>query len=147
MSDDGPQSFEIDPSSHHGAGGLDKRPPELSPEPERSEESVSDWSATGYDRGVIDSVWQFAEIVAAWDDRCAMLADAFWPGPLTLVLPREARVPERAQKPNAEPDARWRLVPAPDVDPRTTADEQDLLAFEFRTVGQHGGKHPSREVA
>lgn len=67
MSDDGPQSFEIDPPRHPGAGGLEKRPPELGPAPESSEESTSDWSATGYDRGVIDSVWQFAEIVAGND--------------------------------------------------------------------------------
>ena len=25
-----------------------------------------------------------------WDDRCQQLADAFWPGPLTLVLKRSA---------------------------------------------------------
>ena len=31
------------------------------------EENASDWSATGYDRSVIDSVWQFAEIVAGND--------------------------------------------------------------------------------
>ena len=32
----------------------------------------------------------------AWDDRCERLTNEFWPGPLTLVLPKGARVPARA---------------------------------------------------
>jgi len=32
----------------------------------------------------------------AWDARCEALARKFWPGPLTLVLPRAAGVPDRA---------------------------------------------------
>ncbi len=35
-------------------------------------------------------------VVAAWDERCERLARRFWPGPLTLVVPRAARVPSRA---------------------------------------------------
>jgi L-threonylcarbamoyladenylate synthase len=34
-----------------------------------------------------------AEALVAFDDRAAMLADAYWPGPLTLVLPRRADCP------------------------------------------------------
>lgn len=46
---------------------------------------------------VIDSE-QAREIVAAgaWDDRCELLATRFWPGPLTLVLPKSKRVPDQA---------------------------------------------------
>src|SRR3954471_1194176 len=29
-----------------------------------------------------------------WNDRAAALAGAFWPGPLTLVLPRRTEVPD-----------------------------------------------------
>jgi L-threonylcarbamoyladenylate synthase len=39
---------------------------------------------------------QARAVAEGWDDRCAELAGRFWPGPLTLVLPRRARVPERA---------------------------------------------------
>lgn len=35
-------------------------------------------------------------VAGRWDSRCATLARNFWPGPLTLVLPRASRVPERA---------------------------------------------------
>jgi len=31
-------------------------------------------------------------VVVGWDVRCQRLADAFWPGPLTFVLPRRAEV-------------------------------------------------------
>jgi L-threonylcarbamoyladenylate synthase len=31
-------------------------------------------------------------VVIGWDVRCQRLAEAFWPGPLTLVLPRRAEV-------------------------------------------------------
>lgn len=31
-----------------------------------------------------------------WDNRCVELAARFWPGPLTLVLPRDECVPDRA---------------------------------------------------
>ncbi|HUH14167.1 MAG TPA: L-threonylcarbamoyladenylate synthase, partial [Longimicrobiales bacterium] len=33
-------------------------------------------------------------LVAAWPERAARLADAFWPGPLTLVLPRGPLIPD-----------------------------------------------------
>jgi L-threonylcarbamoyladenylate synthase len=33
------------------------------------------------------------EVAAAWSDRASRLAAAFWPGPLTLVVPKEAHVP------------------------------------------------------
>ena len=38
------------------------------------------------------------DVVAAgcWDERCESLARRFWPGPLTLVLPKSARVSDRA---------------------------------------------------
>ena len=39
---------------------------------------------------------QAARVAASWDTRCDALAEAFWPGPLTLVLPRRTEVPRRA---------------------------------------------------
>lgn len=33
------------------------------------------------------------ELTTGWDDRCTLLADAWWPGPLTLVLGRASTVP------------------------------------------------------
>jgi L-threonylcarbamoyladenylate synthase len=33
-------------------------------------------------------------VVSAWPNEAARLAERFWPGPLTLVLPRRAEVPE-----------------------------------------------------
>ncbi len=44
---------------------------------------------------VLDSA-QARPLVAGWDDRAEALAEAFWPGPLTIVLPRSAAVPKRA---------------------------------------------------
>lgn len=34
------------------------------------------------------------EIVTAWPESALRLAEAFWPGPLTLVLPRHPRIPD-----------------------------------------------------
>ena len=34
------------------------------------------------------------EIVTAWPEAAMRLAEAFWPGPLTLVLPRHPRIPD-----------------------------------------------------
>lgn len=34
------------------------------------------------------------ELVAEWPERAALLAERFWPGPLTLVLPRRSIVPD-----------------------------------------------------
>ncbi len=39
---------------------------------------------------------QAGRVAAVWDERCRLLARRFWPGPLTLVVPRAARVPQRA---------------------------------------------------
>jgi L-threonylcarbamoyladenylate synthase len=39
---------------------------------------------------------QARAVVAGWDGSCARLARRFWPGPLTLVLPRAPDVPEAA---------------------------------------------------
>jgi L-threonylcarbamoyladenylate synthase len=39
---------------------------------------------------------QAREIVEHWDERCDRLVDRFWPGPLTLVLPRAHDVPDGA---------------------------------------------------
>jgi L-threonylcarbamoyladenylate synthase len=33
-------------------------------------------------------------VASAWPERAARLADAFWPGPLTIVLPKRAGVPD-----------------------------------------------------
>lgn len=34
------------------------------------------------------------ELVADWPEKAAKLADAFWPGPLTLILPKTSLVPD-----------------------------------------------------
>ena len=39
---------------------------------------------------------QAARVVAQWDERCRRLAEQFWPGPLTIVAPRGADVPDPA---------------------------------------------------
>ena len=39
---------------------------------------------------------QARAIVEIWDERCDRLADRFWPGPLTLVLPKARDVPDGA---------------------------------------------------
>jgi L-threonylcarbamoyladenylate synthase len=39
---------------------------------------------------------QAKRVAARWDDRCARLAQRYWPGPLTLVLPRAEDLPQRA---------------------------------------------------
>ena len=44
---------------------------------------------------VIDSSWA-KEITCGWDERCDRLANLFWPGPLTIVLPRANNVPKEA---------------------------------------------------
>lgn len=42
----------------------------------------------------VDSVEQAQSLLAAWPEDAQKLADAFWPGPLTLVLPKAAQVPD-----------------------------------------------------
>lgn len=44
---------------------------------------------------VLDAV-DARSLVATWDARCSRLAAAFWPGPLTLILPRSEGVPDEA---------------------------------------------------
>jgi len=39
-------------------------------------------------------VERVAEVVAIWPPAAALLAERFWPGPLTMVLPRSASVPD-----------------------------------------------------
>jgi L-threonylcarbamoyladenylate synthase len=39
---------------------------------------------------------QARAVAGRWDERCTELTERYWPGPLTLVLPRDERVPERA---------------------------------------------------
>lgn len=39
---------------------------------------------------------QARSVADAWDDRCAALVKRFWPGPLTLVVPKAASVPIQA---------------------------------------------------
>ena len=36
----------------------------------------------------VDTLDRARECVAVWPDSAEILANAFWPGPLTLVLPR-----------------------------------------------------------
>jgi L-threonylcarbamoyladenylate synthase len=42
---------------------------------------------------VLDAA-QAKDLVTAWDARCDAMAARFWPGPLTLVLPKVATVPD-----------------------------------------------------
>ncbi len=42
----------------------------------------------------VASVEQAREVVAEWPERAERLAARFWPGPLTLVLPKDPRLPE-----------------------------------------------------
>lgn len=42
----------------------------------------------------VASIVQARHLCAAWDDRMEALARAWWPGPVTLVVPRSERVPD-----------------------------------------------------
>ena len=42
----------------------------------------------------VDSVAMARTVVAEWPDDAARLAEQFWPGPLTLVLPKQPSVPD-----------------------------------------------------
>lgn len=44
----------------------------------------------------VESAAQAQQVVGRWDDRCERLVARFWPGPLTLVLPKTDRVPAQA---------------------------------------------------
>jgi len=43
----------------------------------------------------VDSVEMARSLVREWPQKAELLARRFWPGPLTLVLPKQARVPDR----------------------------------------------------
>lgn len=40
----------------------------------------------------VSSVQQAKEYTEYWDDRCEKLAQAFWPGPLTMILPKSDQI-------------------------------------------------------
>ncbi len=42
----------------------------------------------------ISDLEMLTAVVAAWPDAAQILAEKFWPGPLTLVLPKTAAVPD-----------------------------------------------------
>jgi L-threonylcarbamoyladenylate synthase len=56
--------------------------------------------------------------VAGWPEAAGLLADAFWPGPLTLVLPRSGMIPDLV---TAGRDTVGVRVPAPNVARRLIA--------------------------
>ena len=43
----------------------------------------------------VDSIEMARGLVREWPEKAELLARRFWPGPLTLVLPKQARVPDR----------------------------------------------------
>ena len=43
----------------------------------------------------VDSIEMARGLVREWPERAELLAAKFWPGPLTLVLPKKAHVPDR----------------------------------------------------
>jgi len=43
----------------------------------------------------VDSIEMARGLVRNWPEKAELLARQFWPGPLTLVLPKDARVPDR----------------------------------------------------
>ena len=45
--------------------------------------------------------------VAHWPERAGKLARAFWPGPLTLVLPRASKIPDNVTAGGATVGVRW----------------------------------------
>src|SRR5690606_10826553 len=42
----------------------------------------------------VPSAAEARQVVRGWPERAEILARTFWPGPLTLVLPRDPRVPD-----------------------------------------------------
>ena len=44
---------------------------------------------------ILDSGW-VTLVTDEWNDQCSRLAEAFWPGPLTIVLPKKDNVPSSA---------------------------------------------------
>jgi L-threonylcarbamoyladenylate synthase len=51
------------------------------------------------------------QCVSSWPPAAAKLAAAFWPGPLTLVLPRSARIPDIVTAGGATVGVRWPAHP------------------------------------
>jgi L-threonylcarbamoyladenylate synthase len=43
----------------------------------------------------VDSVEMARTVVAEWPDTAAALAGEYWPGPLTMVLPKRSQIPDR----------------------------------------------------
>lgn len=43
----------------------------------------------------VDSIEMARSLVQEWPDKAELLANRFWPGPLTLVLPKKSHVPDR----------------------------------------------------
>src|SRR5260370_19862315 len=43
----------------------------------------------------VDSIEMARGLVREWPEKAEMLARRFWPGPLTLVLPKQPNVPDR----------------------------------------------------
>jgi len=52
---------------------------------------------------------------AAWPDSARKLAQAFWPGPLTLVLPKSAQIPEIVAARGPTVGIRWPAHPVTDA--------------------------------
>jgi L-threonylcarbamoyladenylate synthase len=44
---------------------------------------------------ILDATW-VGRLATGWDDRCEKLAERFWPGPLTIILPKKESVPKEA---------------------------------------------------
>ncbi len=44
---------------------------------------------------ILDATW-VDRLATGWDNRCEKLAERFWPGPLTIILPKKERVPSEA---------------------------------------------------
>ena len=44
---------------------------------------------------ILDATW-VNQLTDGWNKQCDLLADAFWPGPLTIVLPKKPSVPKSA---------------------------------------------------
>ena len=90
----------------------------------------------GADAGVLD---RYADTVT---DEVRRLADAFWPGPLTLVVPRNARVPDvvtggRATVGLRVPDHRLTLRVLELLDAGVAAPSANLFGRTSPTTAEH----------
>jgi L-threonylcarbamoyladenylate synthase len=59
----------------------------------------------------VDGIAMARELVTVWPSVAESLARAFWPGPLTMVLPRAAHVPESVTAGGATVGIRWPVHP------------------------------------